>query len=274
VAARLKDFVRDGGGLVISAGDRVDPRAYNAALGPVLPCRLLSRGGGAALDIDSGSGGPLMPGGPSGLSKVTVARRLMLECEHGAQLTFDDGAPAVAVGEAGRGQAAILATSLDDDWSDLPLRPGYLPLLVNLLRHTSRTHDLQSGPVQPGATVRIPVPPGAARLEVVTPAGLRRRYDDLDDESRVEFSDTRAAGPYRVMVSSAGGALVDAPRGAFVVEAPRDESDLTPDPEARQLVSGERGGGGATVHRSLASLIFLLFGVVVIGEGLVRLRRG
>jgi hypothetical protein len=275
VASRLQAFVREGGGLVIAAGDRVDPRAYNAVLGPVLPCRLLSRGGGAALDIDSGSRGPLLPGGPSGLAKVTVARRMMLECEDGVQLAFEDGAPAVVVGEAGRGQAAILATPLDDDWSDLPLRPGFLPLLVNLLRHTSRTQDLQSGPVEPGATVPIPVPPGAARLEVVTPEGLRRRYDDLDGVSRVQFDDTHTAGPYRVMVSSAGAALVDAPRGAFVVDAPREESDLTPDPQARELVSGERGGGaGATVHRSLASSLFLLFGLLVVAEGLVRLRRG
>lgn len=37
VAAKLLAFVEAGGGLFLSVGDRVDPEAWNAALGPVLP---------------------------------------------------------------------------------------------------------------------------------------------------------------------------------------------------------------------------------------------
>ncbi|MDD9934618.1 MAG: BatA and WFA domain-containing protein [Myxococcales bacterium] len=274
LARRLREFVERGGGLLVTAGKNVRPRAYNAALGEVLPCRLRARSHKASKLAPVHESG-LLGGGPSGLTRVETTRRLLLECDGGAELRYEDGSPALSVADRGRGRAALLATTLDADWGDLPLRPGYLPLLVHVLRHLSQTEGLESGPVAPGDSVRVPVPPAAAELEVVTPEGLRHRYADLKGKAVVEFGETHSAGPYRVLASSGAGALTDAPRGAFVVDVPAGESDLSALAELASLTpSASQEGGGAVVQHSLSPFLLLLFAFLVLAEGGVRLRSG
>jgi hypothetical protein len=255
----------------VAAGHRVRPRAYNAALEDALPCRLRARSDQpAALQPPNAA---LIGSGPSGLANVQARRRMLLECDGRAELSFEDGSPALAIADSGRGRTAILAVPLDADWSDLPLRPGFLPLLVGLIKDVSQTGELTSGPVTPGTAVKIPVPPGATALEVVTPDGLRRRYDALEGSASVDFGETDRAGPYRVLSAGPSGALRDAPRGAFVVQAPIADSDLRTLGELDTLsADAADGGGGAEVQRSLSPLIFLLFALLVLAEGGVRLR--
>lgn len=56
---------------------------------------------------------------------AAVARQVVLH--------YQGGAPALLVQPRGRGLVALLTTSLDRDWTDLPLQPGYLPLLHELV---------------------------------------------------------------------------------------------------------------------------------------------
>jgi hypothetical protein len=169
----------------------------------------------------------------------------------------------------------MLAVALDADWSDLPFRPGYLPLLTRLIRNVARAGDVISGPVQAGSAVQLAVPPDAARMEVVTPDGVRQRYADVQGHNRVEFTHTDSAGPYRVLAAGERGALLDAPRGAFVIESPRGESDLTPiaGVEAWSHEAERGGGGAASIKRSLAAYVLLVFAGLVLLEGALRLRR-
>jgi hypothetical protein len=46
---------------------------------------------------------------------------------------YGDGAPALLIGSHGRGRVALLTTSMDRDWTDLPLQPGFVPLLQQLI---------------------------------------------------------------------------------------------------------------------------------------------
>jgi hypothetical protein len=199
----------------------------------------------------------------------------MLDCDADVPLRFADGSPALGAANIGRGRSAMLAVSLDADWSDLPFRPGYLPLLTRLIRDVARAGDAISGPVAAGSAVQLAVPPDAARIEVVAPDGVRERYGDVQGKTHVEFTHTGSAGPYRVLAAGERGALLDAPRGAFIIESPRAESELTPlsgiESWSREA---ERGGGAAAaIKRSMAAYVLLVFAGLVLLEGALRLRK-
>jgi hypothetical protein len=272
-AARLSRFVREGGGLLIAPGDHVQPHAYNAALGDVLPCRIRARTAGAEVGLAAPGASKLWADGPSGLSQTRTRERLMLDCDADVPLRFADGSPALAIKDVGRGRSALLATSLDADWSDLPLRPGYLPLLTRLIRDVAHAEVVVTGPVVAGSRVQLAVPPDAARMEVISPDGLREPYGDLKGKTRIEFAHTNAPGPYRVLAAGERGELLDSPRGAFVIESPRAESDLTPIPNVEAW--GRKATSGtsvASIKRSLASFVLLVFAMLVLAEGALRLR--
>jgi hypothetical protein len=273
-AARLARFVQQGGGLIIAAGDHVQPRLYNAALAEVMPCRIRARADGAEVALAAPSPSSLIPAGPSGLAQVKARKRLLLECDSAVHMRFTDGTPALAEANVGRGRSAILALSLDADWSDLPFRPGYLPLLTRLIREVAGAGTAISGPVAAGSTVQLTVPPDAARMELVTPEGTRHRYDDLKGKTSVAFSATDSAGPYRMLAAGERGVLADVPRGAFVVESPRAESDLSSIPGIASW--SKRAAHGAaldSVKKSLAPLVLLVFALLVLIEGTLRLRK-
>jgi hypothetical protein len=269
-AARIVRFVRQGGGLIIAGGDRVSPKQYNAVLGELLPCQIRARAKGV-VEIAAPEPSTLFPAGPSGLTQTQTHERLMLDCRSEVQLRFSDGSPALAVANVERGRSALLATSLDGDWTDLPFRPGFLPLLTRLIRDVSRAELAIGGPVQAGQPVKLAVPPDAEGLEVVTPEGVRHRYDDLAGKPSIEFPHTEVPGPYRVLAASERGVLVDAPRGAFVVEGPRAESDLTPLAHVEGWGGGTpKAAGAGVVRHSLVSYVLLLFAMLVLAEGAMR----
>jgi hypothetical protein len=272
-ARRIARFVQQGGGLIVAAGDHVQPRAYNAALADVLPCRIRARAQGAEIALAAPAASRLLPEGPSGLAQAKARKRLMLDCDSEVHLRFADGTPALAESAIGRGRSALLAVSLDADWSDWPFRPGYLPLLARLIREVSGASVAIDGPVAAGSSLELAVPADAAHMEVLGPDGTRQRYDELKGKRVVTFSATDSAGAYRVLAAGDRGALADVPRGAFVVETPHAESELTALPAVESWGRSAAGATGGYVKRSLASYVLLVFAGLVLLEGALRLRR-
>jgi hypothetical protein len=274
IAERLVRFVQQGGGLVVAGGDQVDARAYNLRLGEVLPCRIRSRTLGEPVAFIEPPAAGLLPPGPSGLAQVRTRGRLLLECEGEAPLRFADGAPALAIAQRGNGHSALLATTLDADWGDLPLRPGYLPLLAQVVRRVANAVTSVRGPVAAGTKLTLGVPPHASSLEIVAPDGERYRFDGLSGKPSIELASTDRPGPYRMLAQTSRGALAEVPRGAFVVTPPQGESDLTPTPDVERW--SEREGDrkeAALIRRSLAPHLLLLFALLALAEGVARLWR-
>lgn len=276
VARRLAELVERGGGLLVTTGDRFDAIGWAARLGEVLPARpRASAPADPPLTLSPAEGaGDFVAEGGLGLGGVTVRRRVLLEPPaEGADvvLSFSDGSPALVVGMHGRGRAAILATTIDDDWTDLPYRPGFLPLVARIVRRLAPGGAMPDRPFSPGSTVAIEPPPGATRMQVIAPDGSEHDLDLPADGAAVSFRETLVPGAYRVRVATRATSLEDDARAAFRVLPPAAESDLSPG----QLPEAVRGGleeeiRGAVVRRSLAPWFFLLVGILAVLEALLR----
>ena len=277
MATRLREHVEAGGGLLIAPGDHFDARAVEARLRDLLPARVrpavAATVGGPIPSPDS----QLLPAGASGLEGSATRRRLTFEDpapDAEVALRFEDDTPALLIGRHGAGRVAILATTLDDDWTDLPYRPGFLPLIVRLLRHLAPGSSTSDEPIHAGAPVHLRPPVSASHLRVVTPIGV---VIDLEGDALTEeisIDDTEEPGVYRAQVATRGRALHEEPRMAFVVAPPTEESDLSPGPEPEASDGGgaTSSAGGTVVERPFARWLFLLVGLLAIFEAVLRHR--
>ncbi|MSP61882.1 MAG: VWA domain-containing protein [Myxococcales bacterium] len=309
-AEALRAFVEKGGGLFLAVGDNVEPEAWNAALGDLLPQPLATaRTVGATLksrdDGEARIGGagdhiarfdrrhPLLGpfaegshGSAEALRSATVGRYLLLkptprerEGERQVLLRLESGAPLLVEGRHGKGRVLLLATTLDRDWSDLAIQPAYLPLMQQAARHLARTSLAEpDAPSLVGQPREIPLADGDRRVEVSGPGGAMRSFeaDRVAGRKSLSFVDTDEPGLYRV---SAGGAGAGKPRGqaSFAVNVDPPESDLARIEPARlaTLMKAREGGTGKTPRRRVElwhALGAALLGLLLV-EGVLALRR-
>ena len=105
------------------------------------------------------------------LGAVTVRRHALLEpsaeLADQAVLRYADGAPALVMAPKGRGQVALLTTTIDLDWADLALQPGFLPLVSELVRSLAGERGLERrGAVDVSEVAVLGRDPRATDLEV------------------------------------------------------------------------------------------------------------
>jgi hypothetical protein len=296
-AAALQKFVEQGGGLFISVGENVDSDAYDAAFGDLLPQPLKGARMVAPEKRSEGEGGlenegpaerlgrldrrhPMLsvfPSDPVGLRAARFYRLMLLspipDTEHRRALVrYESGAPALVEAEIGAGRVLLYTSTVDRDWTDLPIRPGFLPLMQQAARYLSRAPMREPEP--PGLAGRphqVPVAPDDARIEITTPSGARKLYDRAELAARRElgFPDTLETGIYHVAVAAAGGPLQPRPALDFAVNLDPKESDFTkaqPAPAAPARAAGQGGAAGEAPTRrielwhavSVALLLFLV----------------
>lgn len=295
MARALVAFVRGGGGLLVTAGDQVDVDAFNAGLGEILPGRLRGAKGQALLDDASLTetlgltrfvpGHPIFRGllgadatGLPGLRRVATHTYLLIEPDSDAPrdilMRFSNEAPALLERRADAGRVMLLATSVDRDWSDLAIRPGYLPLMQQTVLYLAGALDTP-GPrfLQVGEAREWLLPRGAERLEVRAPDG--RVHELAPDQGapageppRVRFEGARMPGLYRVSVRYPGGDARELPTERFTVLVHPAESDLRPADAAQRVAAapagarvrgGDAAGGDAPLWPGLFWLVALLF---------------
>ena len=208
----LRRFVSGGGSLWITAGDKINPRAYGSVLRDLLPGRYTAtRTADGPLSLESAE----LPE----LSQATVRGRTPIDelsLDAVVPVRFDDGSPALVEHRYRGGRVAMLATTIDDAWTDLPYQPAFVPfVLQTLARLAGRTEHS----VEPYQSVSLPGSTSTQRIQVITPSG---RTLELPAADRVAFQETGEVGAYRVLVNG-----VEGPRFAFVVDAPAEESDLS-----------------------------------------------
>ena len=151
--AELKAFVSKGGGLLVVLGERANWGTDSNDLLPGVPGNVVDRTGrgGALAELDfSHPVLELFKAPRSG--NLTTARFFRYRAitmkpepagdKEGEQAPsrrvisrFDDGAVAMAERRIGSGNVLLWASTLDNYWNDLALKPVYLPFVHEIIRH-------------------------------------------------------------------------------------------------------------------------------------------
>jgi hypothetical protein len=171
ISERLVEYVQAGGGLIIAAGTRLDGAMYNARLAAILPGHIRGSAQSNALPLAATEHSDFLPEGLVGLREVRSQQRLLVDIFPAAEtlLKFEDESPALMARSVGDGRTLLLASSLDADYSDLPLRPGYLPLLAAMVRDAAGATAAARGRIAPGDRVVLPSPkPGHPRASAIS----------------------------------------------------------------------------------------------------------
>ena len=249
----IQRFVSGGGSLWITAGDRINPRAYGSVLRELLPGRYtatrmeerpVSFQSKALPELDQATVRGRTPIAEASLNAVVTAR-------------FSDGAPAMVEHRYRSGRVAMFATTVDDAWTDLPYQPVFVPFVLDTLTRLAGRTDHS---VEPHEPVSLPGSTPSQRIQVVTPSG---RTVDLAEADRVAFRDTGEIGAYRVLVNGVNGA-----RFAFVVDAPSGESDLVSKgpPEVTTGAEAAVSDSAQGIEQPLAPWLLLLAIVLLLTE--------
>jgi hypothetical protein len=225
--ARLRSFVRSGGGLVIGMGPHADPDYYGHKLFPGL-IDLALEGTEHAAEGQSFELRARIPSHPilEGLalrvgsaltqSRLTaLARGRTTSTRAEAVVTTTGGLPVIVAGP----QVAVFLGSLADDWGDLPYSGAFVPLVRGMVDHAARTDA-------PGSMDRALVGrPPSARLDDAPAGGVSVRGPDSYRSQATIVSD-----------GSGFRAVADAPAiapGFYVFEAGGHEAAtvaVNPDP--------------------------------------------
>jgi len=277
IAPRLRERVAAGMGLWISVGDRVEAGAYNERLGELLPLLLrepvvVGTAPGRAEARTEGVAPPdlthpifLGLQGELGLLGTRTRRVFLLDPDpsRGAEvaLSFTSGAPALISRPFGRGRVALLATSIDRDWSDLPLRPGFVPLAERVLSWLDTGHPgAASGQLVAGQPRRIAAD---GPVTVHIPDG-RELVLPPERAGEAVLRDTYLPGHYRVTRG-------DAAPLTFVVQQDPGESDTRSVAPRPPSLDGDQVLAAAQ-HPRWRSLV-LLAAALLLAETLLRARR-
>ena len=295
---RLQAFVQAGHGLLTTVGNNAVPEELNSTFGKLLPRPVRSvKVLCDAADPDANlkavrissldHGHPVFrvfaaPGGQT-IQSALVYRYLTLEpaATEGAKTlaSFSDGAPALIERSEGAGRVALLATTVDLEWNDLPIRTAYLPLMRRLSSYLARQSSDRRVEAEVGAEQVVDAAAlSPERLTVVSPSGARSVLEG--PEGRYPFRPVET-GLHRVVVT-AGGVDKAADSLSFSVNAPAAESSLqqaSADAVAAVVaksgegLAGTAAEGGSTSRRDLWP--WLLFGalLMVYAESFLQVRR-
>ena len=253
--AALRAFVREGGGLLIFPGDRVKGATYDERLFavPRRPDTALStvklgepEGDPEQADTFERLAGidfnhPVMSvfEDPDAqfLRTVQFFRRFALELPRrggGASVLacFGGGAPALVESRFGDGMTMVAAFPANTRWTNLPMKPEFVPLVLRLVGRLARRPELE-GPsvVAAGRPARIAVDPSWAPAKGIVVDGIGRETPLEFQWSGARllgaFEGTNRKGYYTAEITG-GEEGPEQRRGrvGFAVNLARDESDF------------------------------------------------
>ena len=235
----IEQYVYGGGGLLVAPGGLSRPDNYNEQLwrdgAGILPAQMedpTSADGSEATTIVGYD--PTTPifrflhERPDLMVSSTIGRYFPTDLRPSdAQVLawYTSGAPFLIESRAGKGKVLLMTTSLDADWSTLPLSSFYLPFVQSAVRYLAagtlpaRNLDINQ-PIE--MTFDEPV---EDRATIALPDGQQQQLSlpHFGATSEFHFGNTRQPGIYRVRVKGRDGQKVF----AFAVHLPHDQSDLT-----------------------------------------------
>jgi hypothetical protein len=245
--SRLREFLRQGGGLVVAMGPHSDPGYYGNRLFPgiidlaVEGAEQAAAGGSFEIrarlpghDILEGLsvevGSPLTQSRLTGLMR---SRPLSSRAEVVVQTT--GGLPLVAASPG----VSIFLSSLSEDWGDLPYSGSFVPLVRGLVSHAARASRATTlGPPRVGEPprARLDQPPASALTVRGPDAYLSQASVRAEGVGYLAVADAPALEPGFYEFESGGR-----PLATVAVNLDPVESDLAPiPPDSVRSASGGR----------------------------------
>ncbi len=246
VAEKLVHYVEQGGHLVWIAGPDIDVQAYNAMnaaagsrllpaplLGIVSPDRSQERDSWYVAGLDKQHPAVTHLVDPPALYRTVLAYKYVkVDAANAPDATvigrFDgDGDPWLIERKVGDGSTLFLATNVHVDWTNLPLRPIFVPLVARLTFHLAGGEPARFA-ADAGSTIVLPfeghIPPTA--VEVLPPSGALSRIpvsEETGGTKEFQYADTHQVGAYvfRLLES------VRPSQTAFAVNCNAEEADAT-----------------------------------------------
>ncbi len=303
LAAALIRFVEGGGGLFVSVGSHVDATLWNQRMGKILPQPLgLARtasampGQAEGETLDNRPAERLAPldrrhpllahfsASGEGLATARFFKFMLLEpvpdsIEHAVVLRFESGAPALVERQVVKGRVLLLATTVDRDWTDLPIHPGFLPLIQQSARRlTGLSEDAANPSLLVGQSRELELGADERRIEIMKPDGVLwvAHQERGVGHKTVIFNETDQPGAYHVRAIAPDGTVVPRPGDTFVVNLdPRESDPARLAADRRPDRKGRKAGTAPAAPKQrvelwhgLAALVIL----VVLFESLLTLR--
>jgi hypothetical protein len=296
---RLREFVTNGGGLLVILGERSNPRTWGAEAQALLPGTV-----GAPTERPGGRGSTLASidyGHPvfelfnaprSGdFSGARFYRyRTVTPADSAAILArYEDGNVALAAHAAGEGRVLLMSSTVDALWNDLAVQPVFLPFVHQLVKYAAAYSEVrpwfnvgQVLDVSAYARELSAIPAGTGSALPATSADARELIAEAPSGETVGAVDSQQPG--FIEVAEQGfyelrtGGVGNRGRGlAVAVNLDLSESDLSRMDPAELVAAvttstpGTRAAGAGTVQlttqereRRQSLWWFLLIGAVVL----------
>jgi hypothetical protein len=305
----LRTYVQGGGGLLVFPGDRVNPEVYNTQFFPIPGPQHESltgvRLGPAEGDPDRADTFERLAGIDFAHPALTVfddpeARylkslrfyrrfRLILpeKRENAWPLAeFSNGTPALVESRSGDGLVVLAAFPANAKWTNCPLKPEFVPLVLRLVGHVERRPEVETPSVVPaGGTAEISVARGWEPVEgrvtfMNGSPGPPLSFERSGSRMLAAYEKADEPGYYTVEVR---GSQAKNGRAGFAVNLAPEESDFTllGDKQLRELLPSAKvtvvdaSAEAQQLQGSLGErgefwrpLIFVLFAVIA-GEFLM-----
>ncbi len=237
----LSKFVEGGGGLLVTAGDNATGGAWQTALGGLLPGRVRD-----AVDLGDARARWMDPDHPlavpgKGILSARVNQVAVLEPgwprKTKVLAEVAGGLPLLVERVVGRGVVLVWLATVDRDWTDFPLRPGFPPFMRAVFAYLSRASGSQARTSLLVGETRV-VEVGERPVTVVPPGGREVRLEQTG-----EFCATETPGAYRVEETEKGETRV---REVFVVNVDPEEGVFSrAKPPVAARGEQEQGAGGS-----------------------------
>jgi uncharacterized membrane protein YobD (UPF0266 family) len=220
--AKLQPYLRQGGGLLIFAGDKLQLDHYNQKLAQILPAPLRDKKSGPEatgekIDKFDLAHPALQSLVDPILQESLKSARVWSYARGGGKtlISLANGDPLLLEQKIGAGKVMLMTTSADRDWNDLPVKTVYLPLMQSLAQYLAggKLGSLDPG-IAVGAARELSLPPSfvGKNLRVTKPDKTILEVPIAGEKQRATatIEDHDRAGIYRltlpVGVDKDGGA--------------------------------------------------------------------
>ena len=235
---RMQDFVRQGGGVLIFGGDRLQAASYNTRT-QLLPAPLGERKVGVEATAEKiakfDAGHPALQFLTDGilqesLKSTKVWGYFPTPPGRVALISLANGTPLLLEQKLGNGKLLVFTSSADRDWTDLPIKTVFLPLIQGLTQYLAggKRGRLDSG-IEVGAIKEIVLPAAyvGKSLRVTKPdkQTLDTPVVSAKEQVAASFGDNDRAGFYRLSLPPVAGQGAAAPQ-LYAVNPPFLESRL------------------------------------------------